>query len=40
MSKPEVKYQKDWMKGLDDKIPEAEKMATDWEEFDPGSPEW
>ena len=28
MSKPEVKYQKDWMKsfeGLDDKIPEAEK---------------
>ena len=26
--------------GLDDKIPEAEKMATDWEEFDPGSPDW
>jgi hypothetical protein len=28
-----------WLKdfeGLDDKIPDAEKMAVDWEEYDPG----
>jgi hypothetical protein len=42
-SKPEAKYEKDWLKGfegLDDKIPDADKMATDWKEFDPGPPEW
>jgi hypothetical protein len=42
-SKPKEKYTNDFLRGfegLDDKIPDTEKMATDWEEYNPGAPEW
>lgn len=34
-SKPTVKYWKNHRVSLDDRVPDEEKAATDWEEYDP-----
>ena len=35
ISKPNVKYWKNHTETLDERVPEADKLADDWKEFDP-----
>jgi len=34
-SDPETKYWKNHTQSLDERVPEEDKQATDWEEYDP-----